>query len=535
MRISIIVPVYNRPDKNVVLKRCLDSIKKQTFKDYEIVMPENGLGWSANHNEGIRQAKGEWIKFLHMDDFFANEKSLQTIVDSLSSDVNWLVTGCGHTADGIEWINPHLATYNNQIHTGLNTIGAPSVLTIRNERPLFFDETLTWTVDVDYYKRLYKQYGKPTILNDFNVIIGLSENQATNIILAEVKAKEVEITTNRYVDKKTVLLTGIGGSIGCHFFAHIMHNTEWQVVGIDSFRHKGWSDRVAHMFKEHPEWQERLTLITHDLTAPFSELTKKKIGNVDYIINMASLSDVEASIQSPVEFIQNNVALATNMLEYARECNPEIFIQISTDEVYGPTDGKTGLNEWSPILPSNPYAASKACQEAIAISYWRTYNVPLIITNTMNNYGEMQQGNKFPVMIQKMIESGDTVKIHGKLGDIGSRSYIHSRNFASAVLFLIQNTKPYLHSPGITDRPDRYNIAGDKQLDNLELAELIASLMGKKLKYELIDSATVRPGHDKHYGLADNKLKNLGWKSPVSFEKSLKNVIEWQTSHKEWL
>ena len=335
---------------------------------------------------------------------------------------------------------------------------------------------------------------------------------------------------------KRVLLTGIGSSIGAHFFAHIMHNSDFHVVGIDSFRHKGLNDRVSHMFKEHPDWRERVTIFTHDLTSPLSEILKKRIGKIDYIINMASLSDVFDSIQNPAEFIMNNTALAVNMLEYAREVKPEVFIQISTDEVYGPTDGKTGLKEWSTILPSNPYAASKAAQEAIAISYWRTYNLPLVITNTMNNFGEMQQHNKFPVLIQKKIMANEPVEIHAEPnGEIGSRSYIHSRNFADAVLFIIKNTKPYLHQDLKIDIPDRYNITGDKQLTNLQLAQLIANLMGKVLKYKITDSVTARPGHDPHYGLDGSKLASLGWKSPVSFEESLKNVIEWQTQNPEWI
>lgn len=341
----------------------------------------------------------------------------------------------------------------------------------------------------------------------------------------------------RLLSTERLLLTGIGGSIGTHFFAHIMHNTDWHVVGIDSFRHKGWQDRISEVTKLHPEWLKRLTIVTHDLTAPFSPLTVKRIGKIDYIINMASLSDVEASIQDPVPFIQNNVSLAINMLEYAREAKPKIFIQISTDEVYGASASKFGdlRKEWDAIIPSNPYAASKACQEAIAVSYWRTYSVPVIITNTMNNFGEMQQANKFPVIIQKAIMRDETVTIHGKEGLIGSRSYIHSRNFADAVLFLLKNTKPHMHVPNSADRPDRYNIAGDKQLDNLELAQLTAKLMGKELKYKLVDSHTARPGHDPHYGLESTKLYSMGWKPPVSFEDSLKNTIEWQCNNKEWI
>lgn len=339
------------------------------------------------------------------------------------------------------------------------------------------------------------------------------------------------------INVRRVLLTGIGGSIGCHFLAHIMSNTDWEVVGVDSFRHKGWSDRVQVMFDGHPDWKERTHIFTHDLTAPFSDLMKKRIGHIDYIISMAALSDVEQSINEPAYYIQNNVALALNLLEYAREVKPEVFIQISTDEVYGAVSSKNDdlRREWDPIVPSNPYAASKACQEAIAISYWRTYGVPLVITNTMNNFGEMQQSSKFPAMLQNWIAADKKVIVHGKEGAIGSRSYIHSRNFADAVLFILNNCAPYMHTPNTADKPDRYNIAGDKQLDNLELAQTISSIMGKELDYELVETHTARPGHDPHYGLDDSKLKSLGWKSPLNFEESLKNTVEWQKAHPEWM
>src|SRR3990167_5844655 len=224
---------------------------------------------------------------------------------------------------------------------------------------------------------------------------------------------------------KKILISGLGGSIGVNFMAHFFYHTDWHIIGIDSFRHKGWTDRIKAMLEEHPDWWERLTIITHDLTVPISPIMREKIGHIDYIINMASLSDVEASIQNPVSFIKNNIDIALTMLEFAREVKPEVFIQISTDEVYGASASKYGdlRKEWDAIIPSNPYAASKAAQEAIAISYWRTYGVPLIITNTMNNFGEMQQSSKFPAMIQKWIAEGKKITIHGREGHIGSRSY----------------------------------------------------------------------------------------------------------------
>lgn len=336
--------------------------------------------------------------------------------------------------------------------------------------------------------------------------------------------------------KKRVLLTGIGGSIGIHTLSQIMKNTDWEVVGIDSFRHKGWADRVEFHLKTHPEDASRIKIITHDLSAPFSELTKKRIGKIDYIINMASLSDVEASNIEPLPFVRNNIDLVLNMLEYAREIKPDAFIQISTDEVYGPTTGKDdGYVEWATKIPSNPYAASKSCQEELCIAWWRAFGVPVIITNTMNNFGEMQSASKYPVIIQKTISAGGEITIHGDEEGVGSRSYIHSQNFANALIFILKNTKPYLHKPSAVDRPDRYHITGDKQVDNFELAQLIAGLMGKELKYKIVDFHKTRPGHDKHYGLNGDKIKSLGWKSPVSFEESLSNTIKWQQDNEQWI
>lgn len=335
---------------------------------------------------------------------------------------------------------------------------------------------------------------------------------------------------------KRVLLTGIGGSIGIHTLSQIMKNTDWEVVGIDSFRHKGYCDRLETHFKNHPLDIPRTTIVTHDLTAPFSELTKKKIGHIDYIINMASLSDVEASNQDPIPFVRNNIDLVLNILEYAREARPECFIQISTDEVYGPTTGKDdGYIEWSAKIPSNPYAASKSCQEEICIAWWRAFGVPLVITNTMNNFGEMQSPAKYPVIVQKAIENGEEITIHGDGEGIGSRSYIHSQNFANGLIFILKKLPPHLHQPSKVDRPDRYHIAGDRQVDNLELAQLIAGLVGKELKYKVVDFHKTRPGHDKHYGLDASKIKSLGWESPVDFEESLRNTIQWQQGHKEWI
>lgn len=333
----------------------------------------------------------------------------------------------------------------------------------------------------------------------------------------------------------TCMITGIGGSIGCHVYAHVMHNTDWRVVGFDSFRHMGLSDRVTHMWEEHPGWRDRTRIFTHDLTTPISTVMAEKIGAIDYIINLASLSDVFSSIADPVPFVQHNVATVLTILEYARFIAPKAFLQVSTDEVYGPTDGHRLHAEWDPIVPSSPYSASKAAQEAIAISYWRAYDVPLILVNLMNNFGEMQSPQKFPAIVQRKVAAYETVTIHGTPDTAGSRFYIHSRNTADAFLFLLRHDLPHMHVDGTMDKPDRYNIPGDRQIANDALANLIAGELGRHVRVKYEDFHSARPGHDRHYGLDGSKLRALGWKSPRSFEESMRATVQWQKEHPEWL
>lgn len=314
-----------------------------------------------------------------------------------------------------------------------------------------------------------------------------------------------------------------------------MHQTCWDVVGIDSFRHAGISERVTHMWEEHPEWRSRTAIHTHDLTTPISGVLAQRLGSVDYIINLASMSDVFDSLENPVPFVKANVDVILNVLEFARERPPRAFLQVSTDEVYGPTDGTFLHKEWDPIVPSSPYSASKAAQEAIAISYWRAYGVPLILVNLMNNFGEMQSPKKFPVIVQRLLQTGQPVTIHGKPGEDGSRHYIHSRNTASALLHLLRLHLPYQHQNGTMDKPDRYNIPGDAQVSNTELANVIGGIMHEPVNVVYKDFHSARPGHDRHYGLDGTKLKETGWTSPCGFYASLFNTVQWQRDHPEWL
>lgn len=332
---------------------------------------------------------------------------------------------------------------------------------------------------------------------------------------------------------KKVLLTGASGFFGSHLLRHLLVNTDWNFVCPCSWTHKGTPERIVNALNGIDP--DRVDVITHDLSAPFTEVTKKRMGKVDMILNIASNSHVNRSIDAPGEFIVNNTLLAYNVLEYAREVKPEVFLQFSTDEVYGVAPEGVNYKEWSPIIPSNPYSASKAAQEAIAISYWRTYNVPVIITNTMNLFGETQDPEKYVAQLIRKINNDEKVTVHGSEGNIGSRFYLHARNGADAVFFILKNLPPKLYNEGENMCPDRYNIVGDIEMNNLDLAKLVAKILGKELSYELVDFHKGRPGHDRRYALDGGKLKDAGWQAPVEFESSLKKSIEWTLNHPQWL
>lgn len=330
------------------------------------------------------------------------------------------------------------------------------------------------------------------------------------------------------------LITGAFGSIGIHVVTQIMEKTDWRVIALDSFRHKGYRDRLTRVLKENSEWKDRIKVIQTDLVCPINPQMIKEIGDVDYILHLAAMSDVFFSIENPVYAIQNNINSTLVMLEYARVAKPKQFLYFSTDETYGPVKSGEAHKEWDTHRPSNPYAASKAASEDICYCYWRSYDVPLIITNTMNNAGFMQSSSKFPVIVQKKIEAGEVVTIHGNEKEIGTRFYIDSRVTAEALLFILSKGA-YHHKTGELDEPLRYHIVGDRAYSNLELAQTIGKLMGKELKYEIVDFHKDQPAHDIHYGLEDNNLATAGWVPSKNFETSLKEIIAWQRENPEWI
>lgn len=334
------------------------------------------------------------------------------------------------------------------------------------------------------------------------------------------------------MSKVKVLLTGGAGFIGSHCLEHWLATTDWHVTVADSLRHRGRVERVRPSAEASPD---RVRLVKIDLANDRDPAWDSVHvgGPYDVVVNMASESHVDRSITDPVGTWRNNCALALNVLEYARHAGCEAFVQISTDEVFGPAAAGRQHGEWSPIVPSNPYAASKAAQEALAVSYWRTFSVPLILTNTMNNFGERQDAEKFIPKIIRHLKAGEEVPVHGAPGDPGSRFYLHAKNHADAVRHLIERTVITRYPHG--ELPSRYNVVGDTEVTNDEMVALVAGVLGVPARMRFVDFHSTRPGHDKRYALDGAKLKASGWEAPFSFHRSLRQTVLWYDRHPEAL
>jgi dTDP-glucose 4,6-dehydratase len=196
--------------------------------------------------------------------------------------------------------------------------------------------------------------------------------------------------------------------------------------------------------------------------------------------------------------------------------------------VFGPAPQGTAYKEWDRYDSHNPYAATKAAGEELALSFANTYNVPIMVIHTMNMIGERQHPEKFvPSTIRKLLHD-ETVTIHTSPDGVpGSRFYIHCRNVADALLFLLRR--------GERCARDKFNIVGELEIDNYALASFIAEVMGKELKYEFVDFHSSRPGHDLRYALDGAKLREMGWEPPKMFFESLEKTIKWTLDNPRWL
>lgn len=330
---------------------------------------------------------------------------------------------------------------------------------------------------------------------------------------------------------KTLLITGVAGFFGAHCLLHVMKNTDWFVVGLDRLDVSGDLNRVAEILEGNPEYKKRFKFVWHDLKAEINDHIRHELGKPNYIWHLAASTHVDRSTQNPLLFVQDNVVGTCNLLEYCRKLdNIEFIGAFNTDEEFGnaPDDPDfKGYKEWDRHKPSNIYSATKSGASQLCYAYYNTFRLPIISSHCMNMIGEMQNKEKMVILCVKKILNNEIIDIHSYPGakKAGSRFYVHARNVADAYLFLTENAI----------LGERYNLPGQIELSNLELAEKIAQIIGKKLKYKMIDFHSDRPHHDTRYCLDCTKLYKMGYEYPTDFEESLRRTIWWTTTNKRWL
>ena len=340
---------------------------------------------------------------------------------------------------------------------------------------------------------------------------------------------------------KRVLLTGGAGFIAHHTIKHILENTDWEVVSMDRLDYSGNLNRISDMMEEFDKKdQKRIKIVFHDLRAEVNEMLQADLGSFNYIIHMAASSHVDRSIEDPMCFVLDNVVATCNILNFSRKNkNLERFIYFSTDEVFGPAPKGVNYNERDRYNSTNPYSATKAGGEELAVAFENTYGLPVYITHTMNVFGERQHPEKFIPMTIKNVRDGKTVTIHSdetkKIP--GSRHYIHAKDVADGCLFLLKNHDKIskLKNDFGGAKCPKFNLVGPIELNNLELAEKIAKSQNKKLKYEMVDFHSARPGHDLRYALDGTLMKDLGWIPKITIDERINQVVNWTLNNNRWL
>ena len=312
-----------------------------------------------------------------------------------------------------------------------------------------------------------------------------------------------------------LLVTGGAGFIGSNY-VRMLVNGELKgitkIIVLDKLTYSGNKQNLIDLDSSSFEF------IQGDICD--SDLVSNLSKQVDAIVNFAAESHVDRSIDSSREFIQTNVLGAHTLLESARKSNVGIFLQVSTDEVYGSiTEGS--WDEDFPLQPNSPYAASKASADLISQAYHRTYGMDVRITRCSNNYGPYQYPEKvIPLFITNLIQD-KKVPLYGQ--GLNVRDWLHVTDHCRGIHLVLTKGKP----------GDIFNIGGGRELSNLELTRVILREMGAR--EERIEEVTDRLGHDFRYSLNIEKItRQLGYKPEISFEEGISQTIEWYKSHKKW-
>jgi len=310
-----------------------------------------------------------------------------------------------------------------------------------------------------------------------------------------------------------ILVTGGCGFIGSNFIHYFLKgHPEDSLVNLDNLSYAGNLENLKDI-----EENFNYRFIKGDICD--RKVVEESMQGCDAVINFAAESHVDRSIADASPFIQTNVYGTFVLLETAKKYNIPCFVQISTDEVYGSI--KEGLfSENSPLKPNSPYAASKASADLICLSYYKTYEFPIIITRSSNNFGPFQYPEKLiPLFITNLLE-GKKVPVYGKGKNI--RDWLYVEDNCRAIDLVITKGKV----------GEIYNIGAGNEKTNLFITETILKKMGKGI--DMIEFVKDRPGHDFRYSLDCSKIKKLGWKPKISFEEGIEKTISWYQENEVW-
>lgn len=321
-----------------------------------------------------------------------------------------------------------------------------------------------------------------------------------------------------------ILVTGACGFIGHHVVQEfVAHGHE--VIALDRLDQTSTMMRLADM--------ENVRFVWHDLRSPINSLVANMIGPVDAIFHLAASTHVDRSIENGMSFVFDNVVGTGQLLEYARGLpDLKLFLNFSTDEVFGPAPEGVAYKEFDRHDARNPYSATKAGAEELVHAYGNTYGIPVMTSHCMNAFGEAQHPEKFIPFVLRCLMEGKPVPIHVAPNDgpPGSRFYIYVKDIGRMMRGILDKV-----IDGSLTLPNKMNIPGVQELDNLEMAQLIANHADLPLKYDLVDFHSTRPGHDLRYALDDTRIKEMGLAEFTSMNDAMAKTVAWYLEHKEWL
>ena len=315
----------------------------------------------------------------------------------------------------------------------------------------------------------------------------------------------------------TILVTGGCGFIGSNFVRFMLEvHPDHSIINLDKLTYAGNLENLDDI-----ENNPRYRFVKGDICDRAIVESIVRDYHVTVIINFAAESHVDRSILGPDIFIETNIAGTNVLLDIARQCSIEKFLQISTDEVYGSLGPDGAFTETTPLSPNSPYAASKASADLLCRAYHHTFGLPVLITRCSNNYGPYQFPEKLiPLMIARCLED-KPIPVYGDGQNV--RDWLYVVDHCRAIDLVLQKGKV----------GEIYNIGGNNEWKNIDIVKLALKKIGKP--ESLISFVKDRPGHDRRYAIDASKIRReLGWQPSVPFSDGIAMTLDWYRAHESW-